>query len=206
AQTIAAQVAASLEVSRLFAEERSQRQVADTLRETANALSRSLDEATVPATVLDQLRTVFDYEGAAIALVVDGALVLVAAEGLSQQHLGRQIPLDSNTASVVVLKSGQQLLIDDTWQCSVWAPWSTTSEIRSWLGVPLVANGEPIGVMNLDSTRVGAFSQTQADLLVSFANQAAIAVANARYHRSAQDAAAASERERIARDLHDAVT
>lgn len=206
AQTIATQVAAALEVSRLFSEEQAQRHMADALRETASILSRSLDEDTVLATVLEQLRQVLDYEGAAISLVVDGELVLTVTEGLSRQYLGRRIPLESRTASAVVLQSGEPLLIDDTRQSHVWEPWASTDETRSWLGVPLVVSGRPIGVLTLDSTRVGAFHQQEADLLLTFANQAAIAVANARLYRQAQAAAAASERERIARDLHDAVT
>jgi signal transduction histidine kinase/PAS domain-containing protein len=206
ANTIAIQVAAALEVGRLFDEERVQRQMADALRETANALSRSLDQDTVLATVLHQLHQVLEYEGAAIALVDEEELVIAGTEGLSERHHGRRTPLTGKSAALAVLRSGAPLLLHDTLTSREWEIWSTRPAVRSWLGAPLVAASQTIGVLNLESTAIGAFNQSQAGLLLAFANQAAIALANARLHRQAQDAAAAGERERIARDLHDAVT
>ena len=52
----------------------------------------------------------------------------------------------------------------------------------------------------------GGFDQADLDLLVAFADQAAIAIENARLYEEAQQVAASQERSRLARDLHDAVT
>ena len=52
----------------------------------------------------------------------------------------------------------------------------------------------------------GGFDQGDLDLLVAFADQAAIAIENARLYEEAQQVAASQERSRLARDLHDAVT
>jgi signal transduction histidine kinase len=52
----------------------------------------------------------------------------------------------------------------------------------------------------------GGFDQSDLDLLVAFADQAAIAIENARLYEEAQQLAATQERSRLARDLHDAVT
>jgi two-component system nitrate/nitrite sensor histidine kinase NarX len=49
-------------------------------------------------------------------------------------------------------------------------------------------------------------SPQEADLLTTFAGQAAVAVVNARLYSQAQELAVATERGRLARDLHDAVT
>src|SRR5262245_39295145 len=51
---------------------------------------------------------------------------------------------------------------------------------RSQLTVPMLRNGEPIGVVNVARREPGAFSQTHVELLKTFADQAVIAIENVR--------------------------
>jgi signal transduction histidine kinase len=76
---------------------------------------------------------------------------------------------------------------------------------RSWLGVPLIAKGQPVGILRLDRTEPGYFTQYHADLAYTLANQTAVAVENARLYAQAQSVAAIEERQRLARELHDSV-
>ncbi|HEX9091950.1 MAG TPA: GAF domain-containing sensor histidine kinase, partial [Anaerolineales bacterium] len=52
----------------------------------------------------------------------------------------------------------------------------------------------------------GKFTQPDLDLLVAFANQAAIAIENANLYKQSKQLATVEERSRLARELHDAVT
>jgi two-component system nitrate/nitrite sensor histidine kinase NarX len=77
---------------------------------------------------------------------------------------------------------------------------------RSYVGTPIHLTGEVIGFINLESTKPYFFDLHHADRLAAFAEQAAIAIQNARLHEQEQTLAALQERERLARDLHDAVS
>jgi two-component system nitrate/nitrite sensor histidine kinase NarX len=78
--------------------------------------------------------------------------------------------------------------------------------IRSWLGVPLTVKGEVLGMLTLDHSQPGFFAAQRTDLVLTFANQVAVALENARLYAQAEESAVAAERSRLARDLHDAVT
>jgi signal transduction histidine kinase len=80
------------------------------------------------------------------------------------------------------------------------------SATRSELAVPIKVKGEIIGVLDAQSERLNGFDESDLVVLQSLANQAGIAIENARLYERAQQAAALEERNRLARDLHDAVT
>lgn len=73
-----------------------------------------------------------------------------------------------------------------------------------WLSVPIVADGQVIG--RLDATAARPQDGSQQALLEVGARMAGVAFANARRCEAIRHAAALEERNRLARDLHDAVT
>lgn len=74
------------------------------------------------------------------------------------------------------------------------------------LAVPLVIKQEKVGALTLYYSRPHIFEQEEIDMAVSFCDQAALAIENARLRDKIQEDAVAAERNRIARDLHDSVT
>ncbi len=60
-------------------------------------------------------------------------------------------------------------------------------------------------MLRLDHPQPGYFTEEQANLVLTLASQAAIAVVNARLYVQAQRVAAVEERQRLARELHDSV-
>lgn len=82
--------------------------------------------------------------------------------------------------------------------------------IRQLVAVPLVAQGKAIGVLEVMNTDTGqAYTREDADLLLAFAGQSAIAIENARLfgqvlaERDRILAVEAAVRHELARDLHD---
>ncbi|ERK60962.1 GAF domain protein, partial [Leifsonia aquatica ATCC 14665] len=82
--------------------------------------------------------------------------------------------------------------------------------LHATIGVPIRWNGAIIGALVVFSRDPGRrFSGPEAQLIESFAAHAGIAITNARLHavaaERAQEAAVATERERVVRDVHDTV-
>lgn len=77
---------------------------------------------------------------------------------------------------------------------------------NSFLGAPLHAKGEVIGVLSVIGKANQQFSSEEVNLLGAIADQVGVAVENARLYRQAEDLAVVEERQRLARELHDAVT
>ncbi len=71
--------------------------------------------------------------------------------------------------------------------------------------VPLAVRGGLIGGLGVAETSKNYFTAHHADLALKVANQAAIAMNNAELYGHAQALAVLEERQRLARDLHDAV-
>lgn len=83
-------------------------------------------------------------------------------------------------------------------------------QVRQLIAVPMIAHGSAIGVLEvLNRTSPGPYSEEDADLLMAFAAQAAVAIENARlYGELVQErdhilAVEANVRRELARDLHD---
>ncbi|MFP4439811.1 MAG: GAF domain-containing protein [Chloroflexaceae bacterium] len=79
-------------------------------------------------------------------------------------------------------------------------------QFRALLAVPLIIKDEVYGGITVYHPDPREFSAEEIELAVSFADQAALAIENARLREQAERTAVAAERSRLARDLHDAVT
>jgi signal transduction histidine kinase len=83
---------------------------------------------------------------------------------------------------------------------------ATFSYAHSWMGIPLRVKDKVIGMLDLTYSEPNHYTPQHASLAQTIANQAAIAIENAKLYEQAQEVAALQERQRLARELHDAVT
>jgi signal transduction histidine kinase len=77
--------------------------------------------------------------------------------------------------------------------------------VQSWMWVPLAIKGRMIGAIGVAHAERDYFTAHHADLALTVANQAAITMVNAELYEHAHTLAALQERQRLARNLHDAV-
>ncbi|MDR1186552.1 MAG: GAF domain-containing protein [Bifidobacteriaceae bacterium] len=147
-----------------------------------------------------------DVAGAATAALilpsVRGQLIIEIAEGVGAESLvGSRMPTDGR--SHTVLTEGIGMIVDSL----SGAYTLRVSQLREYgpaLYAPMRTSGRSVGVMLLLREN-GSASFDQADLTTaeSFASQAALALVLAEARHTADLSALVSERERIARDLHD---
>jgi signal transduction histidine kinase len=78
--------------------------------------------------------------------------------------------------------------------------------LQTAVSIPLTAKGRILGAITLWSRAVPDMMPEELSLLAAIGQQTGIAVENARLYEQAEETAVAAERNRLARDLHDAVT
>ncbi len=76
--------------------------------------------------------------------------------------------------------TGRPVLVADTTNHPHWMVTPGQEWLHSYIGAPVVIAGQFIGVLNVDSSLAGFFTQEHADQLAAFASQSAIALQNAR--------------------------
>jgi len=186
AETVAGQIAGAIENVRLFKEEQQQRQIAESLRYVATILNSSLDQKTILKEVLKQLGQVIQYDSVGVFLQENNFLVLSSGLGLDMTHAGKQIAINGENPTVGhCFKTKQSFVIADV-SDSKWKLWSNHRPIRGWMGAPFLIGNEAIGVIAVESFKVGVYGEKEAQILQIFANQAAIAIQNARFFAQIQ--------------------
>ncbi len=194
------------------ATEHEQRTLAEALRDTAALLNSTLDLEQVLDLILSQIGRVVRHDTASIVLVEAGLVGVARYRGRPQngrradQAAGRRYRLEELPTLRTMATTHAPLIITDTRTSADWVELKNEEWVRSYMGAPITFEDDVIGFINLNAATPGFFEPHQTERLRAFADQAAIAIRNARLYEQAQAMAALEERQRLARDLHDAVS
>ncbi len=166
-------------------QEREQRRLADALREVAATLNSTLDIDIILDRVLTSLEKVIDYSTANVMIVENGMTTIVRGRGYENEALiERQrswnAPIDRFPILREMGRTGRPVVYPDTHQDERWVILRETSWIRSYVGAPIMRSGNLLGFININSARANEYGSPQAATLKAFADQAAIALENAR--------------------------
>ena len=171
--------------------------------EILRVISRSAyDLASVLLTVVTSAVALCRAEMAVLYRYQDGAYRFAIGHGLSPEYerleRAQAIPPGPGTIVGRAAQEKRTVQIVDAWNDPNYAVKhdARVGKVRCMLGVPLLREGFPIGVIGLARGRVEPYTDRQIDLISSFADQAVIAIENVRLFEELQAARDAAEHER----------
>jgi signal transduction histidine kinase len=211
-KTLRAQLQAQVEENkRTQTLEREQRALTEALRDTIATMSSTLDLNKVLDQILDTVGRVTPYDGANVLFVESDLVHMVrqrgyVEKGQEQEWLNQRIPLTKLGILQQMMDRAQPIAIPDTSTSSMWVGFPGSDWIQSNVIAPIRLKDKVLGFLSLDSATPGFFTQVHAERLQTFADQAAIAIHNARLYDRAKRDAILAERNRLASELHDTIS
>ncbi len=170
--------------------EREARLLAETLRETALSLTSTLELDELLDRILENLEKVVSATACNVMLVEDGLVRVVRTRGYRERGYmsteGITFSLSGTQNLRTIAETGRALIIPRVEEYPYWVRVPGTEWMHSYAGAPILVKGELVGFLNLDGDRPDQFSEEDGERLQLFADQAAIAIANAQLYRQAQ--------------------
>ncbi len=205
AMAIASQAAVAVENARLYEQTEQRTRELATLLDVSHTVASTLDRSQLVSLILDQLKFVIDYTGSSILLLEGDDLVLLDSRGPTpsgreDDAIGLRFPLSAASALTDEIRAGRSVIIADARSdepeavayremlgADIESP--AFRYVRSWAGVPLIANDSVVGMLSISRDEPNYFTEDHAKLARAVADQAAIAVENARLFAETQQRA-----------------
>lgn len=187
------QAALAIKNAHLFAAEQQAHYIAETLRAANIALTQTLDLDKVLETLLEYIFRLIPYDSANVMLrQSDEQVIISASHGYEtwldspHQLQGMVFPITWPTIRPIFAER-KGVIIADTQTAPEWDQTIGAKYVRGWLGLPLLAGGEVIGLYSLDKAEPNFFTKNHQELAEAFAGQAAIAVHNALLYKAERE-------------------
>ena len=209
AKTIMDEVAEALERQRLLDETQRRAWQLGTSSEIGRTISSTLDMQTLLRQIVDTIKARFGYYFVAIMLTEGDQVVFQdgSTVGDSEVRLeprGIAMSLDASSGMIIeAARTGKPVLANDVSNDPRYYAIPEMPETRSELDVPIMVAGKVIGVLDVQSDVPSAYTEDDVALLQALANQAGIAIENARLF---QETRAYAEEQTILRQISQAVS
>lgn len=174
----------------------------ETMNQIANLLGQTLNLDECLDQLLHHTQRLIPYTSAAISLIEEHSMQFVATRGLPASVIAILDHViasrhDASNYGRRVINEQRILIVSETKSDPDWIIRPETDYIRSWMGIPLIYQGEVIGLMTLDHTEPHIYTDDHATRAEAIAHQAAIAIENVRLFEQAQTDIAERERTEV---------
>ena len=171
--------------------ERQLRALSEALRDTAAALNSTLNFKEIFERILKNVGKVIAHQSANLMLVEDEDLYVALHQGYEDPEsvsILENLHINKNDYPAIqwMIENRQALVIPETDISPIWKKDPGLDWVKSYAGLPLWNKGRVVGLLNLDSPIPGYFSLDDAFRLQAFADQAALAVENARLYQEVE--------------------
>jgi len=176
-----AHVAVALENARLFKSERQYVDTLETLAEIGREMSSILDLDALLTRIAGLTKRLIDYRTFGILLVNDasGELEMKLAVRYGKGAESKHVKLGVGLVGWSALHK-EPVLVSDVSKDPRYINW--VEDARSELVIPMLSKDRCIGVFDLESPELNAFTKEHKELLTLLASQAAVAIDNARLY------------------------
>jgi PAS domain S-box-containing protein len=191
-QSLANYAAIALENARLFTAERHQLRLSQMLQRVGALLTTSLTLDEVHEKLFDLLAEVVTYDSVSIQLIDEKSKQLYLAAGRGFPDWEAMCQFISGLTERSLRKIAHfpyWRVIADTDTSDEWVKKGPADYICSWIGAALIVKGKIIGILNVDSRVPGAYDEQMGEMVAAFANQAAVAIDNARLYEETRQRA-----------------
>jgi PAS domain S-box-containing protein len=191
ALSLAQQAALALENARLFRSIQQRTAQLQALTQVSSTITSSLQSDALIASLLEQLQKVVPFDTATLWLRKGDLIEVAAARGFDddQARLGLTARVEDSVLFQEMSRSGAAISVPDVRSDSRFTR-LLVPEYLSWLGIPLIAKSELIGVIALEKRDANFYSEDYIQAALTFAGQAAVALENARLFEESQRRAA----------------
>ena len=199
--SIGREVGLAIEDARLFDAVRVRQADAENLYKAGMDVSSKLDVNQVLNTVTERGRNLLNVDASALCLWDDQKRWLViGSESGPAEAFESQVGLGRRVAQKIgLLRVDAAHRDDDCITCAlIRAPYR-----QAHMEMPVRVGEQVIGCLCVSSSKSRSFNDGEIQMLTGLADQAAIAIQNARAFDRAGNAAISMERERLAREMHD---
>ena len=189
-RAVSSTVATSLASSRLIVNARRELRRARALRSVTKELTGTLDLTSLLGEVVELTRSLFDADKAGLWLIDDRdhRFLEAAHQGLSDAFLAEvnQLTTDADTIGTRAIKERRPYWIRDAPKEGMGTMRDAyeAEGIRTACLVPLIGGDQALGLLGLYHRRDHAWPDEEVALLQAFADQAAVAIQNARLYQS----------------------
>lgn len=182
-EQIGHQLALAISKNQLLATEQEQRLLLEAIQKAGQALISTLDFDQVLDRLLDEIARVVPYDSVNFSLIKGGVATIVRRR--DSRELGGEVTEPMNPYKMVIdeiptlrmmYRSKRPLRISDTTKFKDWLGDNIT---QSWMGVPIIFNDEPVAFLMVDKFEPNFYQAQHEKGLISFTNQATLALKHA---------------------------